>query len=351
MIWRGMALLMGLVLLGAEVYATYEFTLAMEGGRITYLVVAGCMLIAGSGLAPVLAGLEWRSGRWAAAFVLWACAPLLLAATLWIAVSRTGGGADVARDQRIKAARNERVQQAEVARLERAVERAQEMAKAECALRAGGRGPDCRARELAEIAAGAELSRAREKLLAMPAAPSGGMGIRVESMTHGAIDAETVATYEPVILPLLIAIMASVFLSAGARPHKRPEKQKAKAPKPEPLPVVAPVEIAPPAEIVRPAVAQLPPPRPKVVPMARPKPSNFGSVTDFLVEALQPAEGHSTDIEHMLEAYRRWCAAKSRDPMHPERFFEALESIAPRIGLAMRLEGEALKLPNVRLIA
>src|SRR5262245_10608277 len=126
--WRLAALGLGAYLTYCEVTGTYEY-LMKDQGSFNYIVKAGVGITIGSAFLPVFAGMAWRAGKWLRAFGIWMLFPLAIVFIFAAAIERTGGAADLAQRDRVKAERARKLAEKTEAEATAALATAMENAK------------------------------------------------------------------------------------------------------------------------------------------------------------------------------------------------------------------------------
>ena len=217
LLFRGAALALGVFLTYCETSGTYEY-LMKDQGSFNYIVKAGCGVTIGTALLPVFAGMAWRARKYARALLLWLIFPLAVGVVFFAAIDRTGGTADLAQQQRAKDARARTLAEKTEKEATAAHATATEAAGAECSVGPPGknRGNKCLEAEGKRDAAQGRLDGARAVLLKAPVKETDPLAERIAAYTGDRITEEQVRLYRPLFLPLVLSILAGVFLSLGA---------------------------------------------------------------------------------------------------------------------------------------
>ena len=195
---------------------TYEY-LMKDQGSFNYIVKAGCGVTIGTALLPVFAGMAWRARKYARALLLWLIFPFAVGVVFFAAIDRTGGTADLAQQQRAKDARARTLAEKTEKEATAAHATATEAAGAECSVGPPGknRGNKCLEAEGKRDAAQGRLDGARAVLLKAPVKETDPWP-NASPHTGDRITEEQVRLYRPLFLPLVLSILAGVFLSLGA---------------------------------------------------------------------------------------------------------------------------------------
>ena len=331
--FRGAALLLGAFLTYCEVSGTYEY-LMKDQGSFNYIVKAGCGVTIGTALLPVFASMAWRAGKLARAALLWLIFPLAVSVVFFAAIDRTGGTADLAQQQRVKEARAGDLAVRTEAEATTALAAATEAATMECnsgpvTKRRGGK---CLEAEAKRDAAQARVDAVRAALAAAPVKETDPLAERIAAYTLHYVTEEQVRLYRPLFLPLVLSILAGVFLSlgahmevpghsAGAKAGNRPEAEKGST-------IVAPAN-----------------PGPRVV-----APST-SSVPDIMVELLKPATGGRVELEDIFKAYVAACRPLGARALMPEQFADPARRFCHECGIRTQIMGERIYLLDVQLLA
>ena len=352
LIFRGAALALGVFLTYCEVSGTYEY-LMKDQGSLNYIVKAGIGVTIGTALLPVFAGMAWRAKKYARAAVLWLVFPLAVGVVFFAAIDRTGGTADIAQQQRIKDERARSIAVKTEAEATVALTTATEAANTECNSGpvAKRRGEKCLEAEAKRDAAQARVNSARAALLKAPVKETDPLAERIAAYTGHAITEEQVRLYRPLFLPLVLSILAGVFLSLGAHMDLPAPNPKAADEQPG-----EPEAIDPPASVVSEVLAPMQSRRGLMIAGVRldHTPAEVvGDVRQFLLECLQRATGERVTLGAMYARYQRWCSEQvpAAAPVNITAFGEAFKALSARVALHTRREGSKIYLLDVKLVA
>jgi len=368
LLFRAAALALGVFLTYCETSGTYEY-LMKDQGSFNYIVKAGCGVTIGTALLPVFAGMAWRAGKRARAASLWLIFPLAVGVVFFAAIDRTGGTADLAQQQRTKDARARALAERTETEATATLTTATEAASTEC--NSGPpekrRGAKCLEAESKRDAAQRRVDAARAALLTAPVKETDPLAERIAAYTGDRITEEQVRLYRPLFLPLVLSILAGVFLSLGAHMDMPPAAGGTSAPNglrklPLPrwwlrrgtarpaLPVRGDVPAGP-AAPDREAPATGPagvtysaPPQPIVV--DQPK---AGNVPDIMADLLKPAKGRRVEIGSVFKAYAARCDASGVRGLVPAEFIGPAQRFCGECGIRTRISGERIYLLDVRL--
>ena len=327
--------LIGLACVATEVWGVREFLITMEGG-FTYMVAGGCLVAGSAPLCPAAARVLWAQSRPVASVAAWVVFGLCLLVVMVAAVSRTGTAADAAQRLRDQATRAEQLAIADVRDAEAALTRAVGEADRECAT---GRGSGCRDAEAKADKARSDLTDARKRLAAAPAAEADPLANRIAALTPLSVD--QVQLIQPLILPAALFGLGTIFLTAAASP----------------MPARVQPIIQTPAPIETPAAPITGPSKP----MSAPKPAKPttdakllpapGGVSRFMLERLEPSPGDGVPVQTVLAEYDAWCAGKGLEPLNRERIIQELKRLFDAAGLETAVEDRRVMVRDVALKA
>lgn len=216
------AFLLGLTCAGLGSYGAWEFALKLEGGSVSYLVLAAPVIAAAAAMIPPLAEATWRGGQYLKALLWWAVlvpagAVVFFAAAERVHVAKAGAqaGRDAARSvvSRAQAALTKAEGQLDKARADANRARGQK----QC-------GPDCRTKLAAETTAQADVVAARATLL------------QAESVATADSPLQAPVWLLPVALDLVAFMAMWTALSGGRRDKSKPVSPVRAATKPRRTP-------------------------------------------------------------------------------------------------------------------
>jgi hypothetical protein len=375
MIWRPSKIGVMVTLFGAffavcEVYGTYDYFIAQQGG-LDYVVLLGCGIAASLPFLPPFADAAGRRGWRGLARSLWLALPLSLLVVMMAALQRTGAGTDEAEKDRAKgraalklAQQTKAEAEAEIRKLgtvraiadiqtdlaraklsptyDRSGKCTEATAKASrefCATVASLEGEERKAKELDKHQKA--LSEARVKIASGSGGNVDSLASRISGYTGGTVSEEQVRLWQPLFIPILASWLSAAFLTLGMRMdlHSAADQSAncrllGDAPEPrEAAPVVRPPEPRreppppPPAPEARPASNVVNMPSKAAMPKIDPKP-----IISYMAANVPEARGENAEWGEMLLGFRRWCAQQEPPiaPMDAEAFGLALAAICEK---------------------
>ena len=207
----------GIALTAIEIVGVVSYLTSQSSP--SYLVAGGALITAVAAIVPILAARCWQARRYFLALLLWGSMIPALSLVFSAAVERTGSARDEAnRDRQVIAQKIELARSAE--RDAKAVADADEAkAVAECSRAAKGspRGPLCTAAE-----GRADTSRQRLQTARDAVASAGVVSQAVRLAAILPVSEESVALYQPIVLPVAISVLGLLLISAGA--HQQPAR-------------------------------------------------------------------------------------------------------------------------------
>ena len=156
---------------------------------------------------------------------------------------------------------------------------------------------------------------------------------------------EQVLLYQPLLLPLGLAIIGSLLIAIGARGQSKRPKFEVVSTNSPPTPsdsVVIDVEPEPSVPTFR------PPEGPKLVTSS---PEGAGSIPKILHELLEPATGKRVEIKDCHEGYAARCRIERKRPVPPLQFIDPVKQFCRRAGIRTKAEGDRFYLVGVQLVA
>jgi hypothetical protein len=199
----------GLFFTYCESDGTYEY-LITDQKHLNYIVLGGTGFATASALLPMYAGHLFRQRQWVLATAAWLAMPVVAVIVLYAAVGRTGGAVDEDELNRARAALTgsllAKTEEEATTALKHAVEA---MAK-ECAT---GFGDKCTRANGVRIEAQARVDAARVALLKPPGSKPNAAAWRFASMFS--VSEAQVRLYQPIVVPIGMALLAALFLSIG----------------------------------------------------------------------------------------------------------------------------------------
>ena len=364
-------LALGVFFTAVEVWGTYDFFLR-EQGEINYIVLAGCgVALACAFLAPA-ADTAWRNGwYWGAGLALLAL-PLALAVIVYAGVQRTGGATDAAQQgtKQIESNRKGWEKSEKEAEADLAVDK--QTVATECA---SGWRKKCSEAKDAQALTQKRLDDARTQLRTIaPTNPGDAASKRLAAISFGYLTEEQVRLYQPLFLPVLVTILATLFLAGGLRmDFAKPDEagrstgflrrllsgwagrsaKGATQVNDRSNSVAQPASRQQPLEASMPAAgATTPAPNRNVVSLSSRKPTKATSppestasingkvVVEFLRQCVPEAEGERVEWGEIFQAFRKWCAQKGVEPLNGRDFGVALDHICNAARWQTATEGE-----------
>jgi hypothetical protein len=233
--WGITAIVGGIALTAIEIVGAVSYLTSQASP--SYLVAGGALITGVAAIVPILAARCWHGRRYLLALLLWGSMVPALSLVFSAAVERTGSARDEAnRDRQAIAQRIELARTA--AQDARAVVDADEAkAAAECsrATKGSPRGPLCKAAEERADASRQRLQAARDAVAQAGVIPQDPQAVRLAAILP--VSQESVALYQPIILPVAISVLGLLLISAGAhqqKPVKAARKRKGKGRKRKP---------------------------------------------------------------------------------------------------------------------
>ena len=366
MIWKptplGFTFLaLGVFFTAVEVWGTYDFFLR-DQGEFNYIVLAGCgVALACAFLAPA-ADTAWRNGwYWGAGLALLAL-PLALAVIVYAGVQRTGGATDAAQHgtKQIESNRKGWEKTEKEAEADLAVDK--QTVATECA---SGWRKRCSEAKEAQAHTQKRIDDARAQLRKIaPPNPGDAASKRLAAISFGYLTEDQVRLYQPLFLPVLVTILATLFLAGGLRmDFVRPDETGRSAGLLRRMlsgwtwrrTKVATRVIEPPNSTVQSASSSTTPTQASnrnVVPLSSRKPTKATSppentacingkiVVEFLRQCVPEAEGERVEWGEIFQAFRKWCARKGVEPLNGGDFGVALDHICNAARWQTATDGE-----------
>jgi hypothetical protein len=341
---RLVALAAGLFFVYCEADGTYEFLLSQQSQHaIDFVVLAGTGFAVALGLLPMYAGHAVKHRQRGIAAGCWLALPIVMAVVYYAAIQRTGGAADQAEVERLRNTRAGTLAVRTEQDASATWETAREAAKRECG--SGPvrqqRGPKCLEAEGKRDAAWAAVTVARKDLAKTPETKPDSGARRAVAFLPFLTEAQ-VRLYQPMLIPLGISMLASVFLSIAMLLHTPPMPwpwRRRALPQAKDA-VVIDVE----AESKAPALS--PPQRPKLVTSSA---EGAGSIPKILHQILEPAGGKRVEIKDCHGGYAATCRAEGKRAVPPVQFIEPLKQFCRRSGIKTKTIGDRFYLLDVKL--
>jgi hypothetical protein len=359
-------LALGVFFTTVEVWGTYDFFLR-DQGEFNYIVLAGCgVALACAFLAPA-ADTAWRNGwYWGAGLALLAL-PLALAVIVYAGVQRTGGATDAAQQgtKHVESNRKGWEKTEKEAEADLAVDK--QTVATECA---SGWRKRCSEAKEAQAHTQMRLDDARAQLRKIAPPNSGDAASkRLAAISFGYLTEDQVRLYQPLLLPVLVTILATLFLAGGLRMDfvkpdeagrsagfrwrmlsgwtgrrvKPPNSAAQPASRQQPLdsspamPAAGATTLAPNRNVVA-----LKPRKPTkaVSPTESTSSINGKVVVEFLRQCVPEAEGERVEWGEIFQAFRKWCVQEDVDPLNGRDFGVALDHICNAARWQTATEGE-----------
>jgi hypothetical protein len=174
---------------------------------------------------------------------------------------------------------------------------------------------------------------------------------------------DQVGLYQPMLIPIGISILASVFLTISMVLHTPPmprpwQRWHQRWRKPPSLPFTLAMSASD-AEIIdmppKPAAAPAADPRSRVPERPRLRLATttcqpIGAVLDFLHGGLEIVAKRRTEMAAAFVGYIAWCKVKTLRPMGLEEFVEELEGLCQQCGIRIAEENDRHYLIDVQLV-
>jgi hypothetical protein len=210
----------GIALTAIEIVGAVSYLTSQSSP--SYLVAGGALITAVAAIVPILAARCSQARRYFLALLLWGSMIPALSLVFSAAVERTGSARDEAnRDRQVIAQKIELARSAE--RDAKAVADADEAkAVAECSRAAKGspRGPLCTAAEGRADTSRQRLQTARDAVASAGVVSKDSQAVRLAAILP--VSEESVALYQPIVLPVAISVLGLLLISAGA--HQQPAR-------------------------------------------------------------------------------------------------------------------------------
>lgn len=332
-ITRAILITAGLACVGCEVWGSYDYMIE-KYGRWNYLVVGSLVLTALAAVLPVGAEFAHRQGMRGLKWAAWCAVPLAVAFVFTVSIQRTGGATDTDEAGRRQIAENIRIAKQEA----REAEDQLPLDKALVTKNCGVWGPVCTKAKADQAATEGKLAAARATLKQHGVAVDDSMARRLVAYLPF-LTKEQVQLYQPMLLPMGLAIIGSLLVAIGVRRKATVSQLTVDQPK------VA--EVLAPALAAEPAQMRTGSPVLKLVSVKDEKPS--GSIPKILTAALDPATGERVEFAEVYRRYRLDCAAEGNSAVSPEQFADPLKRFCKGAGIRTKAQGEHLYLLNVRI--
>jgi hypothetical protein len=353
---RALLLLGGFACVGCEMWGTYDF-LWEKYGRWNYLVVGGLVLTSLAALLPVGAEYAHRKGQRALKWGAWLAVPVAVSFVFTVSIQRTGTATDNDENQRKQIAQAIKIAKAE----QREAEDQLVVDKAAVTKNCNVWGPICTQAKAAQTATEAKLAGARAVLKRQGVEVDDSLAKRLVAYLPF-LTKEQVSLYQPLLLPLGLAIIGSLLIAIGVRgqPKKQVDHHQLDhaAEKPAQSPSTQPTH-----EILAPVPRTLSvSPRPKLVPQQRaiapptapteieldPKP-----VVAFMKRRLPPVRGADADLGDVYRGFLEdWHAQELEgEPLTAAQFGLVLNYICRQVGIRIERRGKRVVCVDRQLVA
>jgi hypothetical protein len=337
---RLVALAAGCFFVGCEAVGTYEFLRSQQlNHEVDYVVLAGTGFAVALGLLPAYASYAFKHRQRGIATACWLAVPLVMSVVYYAAIQRTGGAADQAEVERLRmtragtlAARTEKDARA-------SWETMRDAARTECTSGPVNqqRGHKCLEAEGKRDAAWAAVLKARKDLKDAPETKPDSGPRRVVAVLSFLTE-EKVRLYQPMLIPIGISILASVFLTMAMLLHTPP------MPRPWQRRTPAEARIKPDVIDVKPEAVSAPT-------RAKPRLVHDRTVAAWVITELThmltpSAATDEIEIEDLFNAH----AARHR-AVTPEQFIDYAYEFCKAAKLRTRKLGDRVFIRGVRLVA
>jgi hypothetical protein len=194
----------------------------------SYLVAGGALVTVVAAILPMLSARCWHNRRYLLALLLWGAMVPALSLVFSAAVERTGSARDEANRDRQAIAQRVELARAAEKDAKAVVDADEAKASAECSRAAKGspRGPLCKAAEERADTSRQRLQAARDAVAQAGVVPTDPQARRIAAILP--VSEESVALYQPIILPLSISVLGLLLISVGAHTPKPVKAQKRK---------------------------------------------------------------------------------------------------------------------------
>jgi hypothetical protein len=332
---RLIALMAGCFFIWCEAEGTYEFLLAQQQ-HADFVVRAGTGFAVALGLLPMYAGRAVNGRQWGIATACWLAVPVVMAVVYYAAIQRTGGAADQAEVERLRMTRAGTLAAKTEAEASKSWEDARDAARAECASGPVNqqRGHKCLEAEAKRDAAWAGVLAARDELRKAPETKPDSGARRVVAFLPFLNEAQ-VRLYQPMLIPVGISILASVFLTIATLLPTPPMPQLWQR-------RAAETRIEPDVIDVRPEPVSAPATKPRLVHDR----ALAARVVSELTHMLEPsAASDEIEIEDLFNAH----AARYR-AVTPEQFIDYAHEFCKAAKLRTRRLGDQVFIRGVKLV-
>lgn len=317
MLIRFVAGLIGVACIGTEVFGVYDFLIDQQG-RVNYIVVGGCLVALAAPVCMPMAGFFKASKRHGGRFAAWGVFVLCLAVVVLSAISRTGEAVDRKEAERSRIDRATLLAENAEREAITALDDARSAALRECT---SGRGGKCLEAETKRLQAVTTLEAARAALASIPVPQPDAVDKRLNLMFGVSIEA--VQTYKPLLLPLGLFAVGTLFVSAAFHSRVRQD---------------APITIAP----VEPLIAA---PTPAIAH------NSYGSLSKYLLTNIEHDEGSTTPVADILAGYRAWCDDNKLEALPQPKAVAQLASLFDRAQIATDVDGKKIICRDVKLLS
>ena len=325
---RTALILAGLACVACEVWGSFDF-MWEKYGRWNYLVVGSLVLTGLSAVLPLAAEYAHRRNMTGLKWGAWLAVPLALAFVFTVSIQRTGSSTDTDETARQQIATSKKTAEKAQAEAEAQLPIDKSAVKRNCDVW----GPICDKAKADQRATEKKLADARAVLMKAGVEVDDSMAKRLVAYLPF-LNKEQVQLYQPMLLPLGLAIVGSLLIAIGARRSQNPVARLDTAAE-QTTPENATLTAVPPAT-----------PRPKLVASNTAQP--IGSVTAILTDVLEPAKGQRVELGDVYAVYATECRVRSVRALSPEDFVKPFERFCRGAGLRNKTVGQLVYVLDVR---
>lgn len=347
------ALIFALYFAGCEVYGTFEFLHADQGGW-TYIVAAGCGIASALAVLPAFAAFAWRN-RKDLSIALWTLFAAALVVVVAAGVARTGSATDTAQSERTKGVLDLADNRKAVTLAEDEVSKADvAVAEARAALAKASPLRTCTKTCIDSLTANVlsaqdDAYKARARLDAARAAVTNAAPPRKDSISARLaavmpwVSEDSVRLYQPIAVPVLTSALSAALMSLAVwcfGPYRIRRIALAQA--------AADLE-EPPQQLEAEDVDELDDDEtaPKRLALVGPG----SALAEFAADYIERAEGSELSMREVLATYEEACRREDVQPLDRSSFARELAALCKLTGIFVRVDGKDAYLVDARLAA
>jgi HAMP domain-containing protein len=305
-------------------------------------VIGGVLVTSLGGILPIAAEYARRNRAWALMMVCWLAVPLTLAFVFTAAIQRTGTVMDTD-----EAGRRQLAERISIARTEIGEAEAQLVVdKAAVKRNCDQWGPICTKAKDAQAATERKLADARGVLKTS--------GVEIDDSIRRLVaylpflTKEQVQLYYPMLLPMSLAILGSIFIAIGSR---RRDRQTAAAAPPA-AEIMFPMLTSPIGPEIAPATAPAMLATPGAADRTPVKKEQIATLVARITSAAMTRAKHQrVDIEDAFRHYTAVCKAEGREPVDPITFSGAISRLCRSRNIELMIDGDRAYLLGFQLTA